>query len=61
MYRLRSRIVCMSRPVKVNKDASLLQYRINYGRNKFYGTGPRGCIFSCVQPFYEQAVSNLDP
>ncbi len=21
----------------------------------------RGCIFSCVRPFYEQAVSNLDP
>ncbi len=20
-----------------------------------------GCIFSCVQPFYERAVSNLDP
>ncbi len=22
---------------------------------------PRGCIFSRVQPFYEWAVSNLDP
>ncbi len=21
----------------------------------------RGCIFSCVQPFYERAVSDLDP
>jgi hypothetical protein len=28
-----------------------------YVRNKH----DRGCIFSCVQPFYEQAVSNLDP
>jgi len=26
-----------------------------------FGLGARGCIFSHVQPFYEQAVSALDP
>jgi hypothetical protein len=26
-----------------------------------HAASSRGCIFSCVQPFYEQAVSDLDP
>ncbi len=36
--------VGLLKPVKVNDNkeySSLLCYEINYGRNNFYGTGPR--------------------
>ncbi len=31
-----------------------------YYHKMFYSTSPRARIFSCVQPFYERAVSDLD-
>jgi hypothetical protein len=35
---------------------------INYAPRAInYALGEHLCIFSCVQPFYEQAVSDLGP
>ncbi len=30
-------------------------------KQKFHNSGPRGRIFSCVQPFYERSMSDLEP
>jgi hypothetical protein len=45
-------------PVEVGK---LLCKREGTLGSKGFPKMPRGCIFSCVRPFYERAVSNLEP
>ncbi len=45
----------------IYEHSSLLRCGTYYYGNKFYGTGPLGRIFSCVRPFFQQAVSDLGP
>ncbi len=52
MDKLCSKLVRLSKAVEVTdnyKDTSLLRYGTNYGRNKFYGTGPRSLYYKALQ------------